>query len=355
MFRSFSVAVTLMGVFLIAAAAQAQPLRPPELPAPAPSQANREPGYLGLIADDKQEEGRGARLKEIVPESPAAQGGLLEGDLITAINSRPVHSLDDMAAVLQPLPPGAKVAFLIERNGQTQTVSVTLGNRPPPEQRKFQKFGKIDAPQSQAPGQTSSQSGPPTRYTDAPDANAAQPALLGIKTLPVDDQTRARLRLSSNAGALVIARTLGSPAEKANIPLDAVIVAVDGQRVGSPNDLSALLTQAGAGKTVELTYLWNGETARSNVTLGMSSGPNGSRAAPAPGGMANDIGRSPGAYPSNAPNSTRSYPGGGAPTPSGAMPNALPSDAQRVEALEQRVRELEQRVRQLEDQLQRRT
>jgi hypothetical protein len=151
---------------------------------------------------------------------------------------------------------------------------------------------------------------------------------------------------------LVIARTLGSPAEKANIPLDAVIVAVNGQPIANPNELSALLSQAGAGKTVDLTYLWNGETAHSNVTLGAQAGAMAGRAMLPPSGMSSDIGRSPSGYPVPP---QRSNPGPASAMPNATMPNSLPSDAQRVEALEQHVRELEQRVRQLEDQLQRRT
>jgi hypothetical protein len=263
-----------------------------------------------------------------------------------------------MGAVLKPLPPDAKVSFEIERHGQTQTVNVTLGNRPPPGQRKFQNFGRVEQ-QNPSQGQPSAQPGPGTRYTDQPDPGmAARPALLGIKTLPVDEQTRTRLRLPSNAGALVISRTLGSPAEKANIPLDAVIVALDGQRVGNPNELSALLTQAGAGKTIELTYLWNGETARSNVTLGVAAAGLNPTRVPAPGGVANDIGRAPpGSMPNAASNTIRGYPtpGYGTVPPNATMPNPARSDAQRVEALEQRVRELEEKVRQLEDQVQRRT
>jgi predicted metalloprotease with PDZ domain len=353
-------AFTSISLYALAAAAvaTAQPLRPPELPVPPQGQASSEPGYLGLIADDKQENGRGARLKEVMPESPAAQSGLVEGDLITAVNGHPIHSLDDMGAVLKPLPPGAKVAFDIERHGQTQTVNVTLGNRPPPDQRKFHNFGRVEQ-QNSPPGQPSAQPGPGTRYTDQPELGAApRPALLGVKTLPVDEQTRARLRLPSNAGALVIARTLGSPAEKANIPLDAVIVALDGQRVGNPNELSALLAQAGAGKSVELTYLWNGETARSNVTLGVAAAGLNPTRVPTPGGAASDIGRAPpGSMPNAMPNTMRAYPtpGTGATSPNANVPSAGRSDAQRVEALEQRVRELEEKVRQLEDQVQRRT
>src|SRR3954469_20785177 len=59
--------------------------------------AKAEPGFLGLIADDRQEEGRGVRVMDVMPQGPAAKAGLKAGDLITGINSREIKTMDDMA------------------------------------------------------------------------------------------------------------------------------------------------------------------------------------------------------------------------------------------------------------------
>lgn len=362
-----------------AAAAQAQPMRPPELPAPETPQAGVEPGYLGLVVDDRQENGHGVRVKDIDSESPAAKAGLQADDLITAINGQPVHSDDDLGS-LRTLQPGAKVTFQVERQGKPQNVEVTLGRRPPPDHRRFQNFGRLpEAPAGQAgqpsaepsqsgqypsgpssmPGQSSPTGGMPPPSLGVGSSGAPGRPLLGVRTLPVTEQDRLRLGLPSTAGAHVVGRTMGSAAEKASIPLDVVITAVNGTPVGTPGDLSVLLSHAGAGNEVELTYFYNGKPLQAKVTLGSA-------------GASRDIGRTepigPGTsgnpptangsstWPPTVPSTIFNHPRQTevAPQQTGAGSNQSnagsgQSDAQRIETLERRVQELEQKVQELEN------
>jgi serine protease Do len=329
--------------------AHAQPMRMPDASA-AP--AGAEPGYLGMIGDDRQENGRGVRVQDVDPDSPAAKAGLRADDLITAINGQPIHSDEDLGKILQPLSAGSKVTFQIQRQNQTQNIEVTLERRPAPEQRRYQSFGRLpngpldetnqpvaaspSTPPQTLPGQSSS----PNRFS-APNAMLAPTLssgslprpLLGVRTMPVTDQDRVRLRLPSVAGAHVMDRTPGSPAEKANIPADSVITALNGSPVTTPTDLSALLARAGAGSEVEVTYFYNGNSASTKVTLGFPgasrdiSRPNPSNSAANPSGQSN--------WPPSVPMPTNN-------------PSARGTDAQRIEALERRIQQLEQKVNDLE-------
>lgn len=353
---------------LWSSAAHAQPMRPPELPTPSPQQAGAEPGYLGMVADDRQENGRGVRVKDVDPDSPAAKAGLQTEDLITAINGQPIHSDDDLGNLLRPLQPGTKVTFQIDRQGKSQNVEATLTRRPPPEQRRYQNFGRLPEAPADQPGQTpagqsspqqlpAGQSSMPSQLS--PSGGMPSPSIgpgflprpqLGVRTMPVTEQDRIRLGLPSVAGAHVIDRTPGSPAEKANVPADSVITAVNGTPVSSPSDLSALLARAGAGAEIELTYFYNGNSARTKATLGFS-------------GASRDIGRagSMAAGPTNPPtaNAPSNWPPS-VPFPTSTPPrqtSALPpqnraqssaADAQRIDALERRIQQLEQKVQDLE-------
>ena len=99
-------------------------------------------GYLGVIADDRNEDGKGVRVMEAVATGPAAKGGLKPGDLITAIDDQPVKNVDDMTELLAGRHAGALVKFSVDRKGETRELQVRLERRPPPEKRRLPTFGK---------------------------------------------------------------------------------------------------------------------------------------------------------------------------------------------------------------------
>jgi putative serine protease PepD len=62
--------------------------------------------------------------------SPAAKAGLQSGDLITAIDGKPVTSTDQFIASLDNYSPGDVVTLTVKRGGKTLSLKVTLGVRP---------------------------------------------------------------------------------------------------------------------------------------------------------------------------------------------------------------------------------
>jgi 2-alkenal reductase len=62
--------------------------------------------------------------------SPAEDAGLLEGDIITAIDGRSVDLDHDVATLLLPHVPGDVVVMTINRDGENLDVEVTLGTLP---------------------------------------------------------------------------------------------------------------------------------------------------------------------------------------------------------------------------------
>ena len=78
---------------------------------------------------------RGAYVADVRPGSPAANAGLQGGengggDVIRAAGGEPVNTPDDLTRIISTKKPGDQVALEIFRNGSTQTVTVTLGQRP---------------------------------------------------------------------------------------------------------------------------------------------------------------------------------------------------------------------------------
>jgi S1-C subfamily serine protease len=76
--------------------------------------------------------GSGAVVNETLSGSPAAQAGLAQGDVITALNGQTINSPTDLTNGLEPEHPGDTVQLQwTDQSGQTHTASVQLKNGPP--------------------------------------------------------------------------------------------------------------------------------------------------------------------------------------------------------------------------------
>ncbi len=74
--------------------------------------------------------GAAALSAPIVAGSPAAQAGITEGDIITAVDGTPLDATHTLDLLLGQDTPGQKVTLSILRNGQTTSITVNLGTRP---------------------------------------------------------------------------------------------------------------------------------------------------------------------------------------------------------------------------------
>jgi S1-C subfamily serine protease len=66
----------------------------------------------------------------VEPGSPAADAGLREGDIITAIGSQPIDDEHPLDALLTQYAPGQTIELEVLRGSETHSVQVTLGTRP---------------------------------------------------------------------------------------------------------------------------------------------------------------------------------------------------------------------------------
>ncbi|QGJ68725.1 Hypothetical protein PBC10988_3860 [Planctomycetales bacterium 10988] len=279
---------------------QTPPNAPPPTRSTPPGQA---PGYLGLIADDRQENGRGVRILEVLPNSPAQASGLEAQDLIIAVDSDTVQSMSDLGRQLQGSVAGQRLMFQVERDGQRRLISVTLGERPNEGDRAYPQFGQIP--------------------NASEDPNAAMPqdarrALMGVRTIAVTESDRRALRLPTNLGAKVASVRPSSPASNAGIIENDVIVAIENEVINTPDELSSTVGTMQPGTTIEVSLFRNGDFRRVNVTLG--------EALPTPEEV------------------TPNFP---SPTYSDPSEESYPSPS-RIEQLEQMVYDLSRRVTELE-------
>ena len=66
----------------------------------------------------------------VVAGSPAAQAGLVAGDIITAVDGTAIDAAHPFDLVMSQLAPGASVTLNVLRDGQATTITVVLGTRP---------------------------------------------------------------------------------------------------------------------------------------------------------------------------------------------------------------------------------
>lgn len=212
---------------------------------------------------------RGALIIEVVQGSPAGEAGLqgsdreadidgfqvpVGGDVIVGIEGQEVRTLDDVVTYLAlNTQVGDAVTLTILRDGEQQSVEVTLEARP-------EQMGR-QAQQQQ------------------PSINA----YLGILGISMNPDIARAMDLPSDQEGLLISRVVqGSPADEAGLEGSTnpaiingqrvlvggdVLVGIDGQEIASAEDLRSFLQQAEPGRTVTVTVLRDGERAEVEATL----------------------------------------------------------------------------------------
>jgi serine protease Do/serine protease DegQ len=83
-------------------------------------------GQLGLSMTDVVG-AEGATIAEVQPNSPAAQAGLRKGDVVNALNGRPVRSAAELRARLGVMPAGETVELRVQRGKGSQVLKAKIG------------------------------------------------------------------------------------------------------------------------------------------------------------------------------------------------------------------------------------
>jgi serine protease Do len=97
-----------------------------------------ERGYLGVeiqaVGPDMAEalgmkKAEGAIVDKAMPDTPAANAGLREGDVITKVNGQEIKDAGDLTRQIGMMKPGEKVQLTYFRDGAEQTVEVALASQ----------------------------------------------------------------------------------------------------------------------------------------------------------------------------------------------------------------------------------
>ena len=96
-------------------------------------------GYLGiamqpvdlpdsLVSEFPLQTQQGLMIVNVEPQSPAAEAGILLGDILTKIETTSVAKLRDLQAFLEPQNIGKAIAVELIRGGKLENISLTVGD-----------------------------------------------------------------------------------------------------------------------------------------------------------------------------------------------------------------------------------
>ena len=158
----------------------------------------------------------GALVSSVQEDGPADDAGLERGDVITAIDDKPVASSNDLRNRIASTRPGSRVALTVRRDGAEKTLTATLKELP---SASASVEGEGRGERGEAGG------------------------VLGLRVEPLP-QDRARA-LGLTDGLVVAAVQPNSPASEAGIRQGDVIEEVNGKAVASASQLRDAVSAAG--------------------------------------------------------------------------------------------------------------
>ncbi|SEL60088.1 serine protease Do [Roseovarius azorensis] len=186
-------------------------------------------GWLGVriqdVTDDVAEamglEKAAGALVTDVPEGPAADAGMLAGDVILSFDGKDVADTRSLVRQVGNTEVGKAVRVLVFRDGKTTTLKITLGRR---------EDAEAAIPVAQPGGESQ---------------EPAEKTMLGLTLSPLNDELRAQLELDSNASGLVVTDVDNlSEAYEKGLRAGDLITEAGQQKVAAISDLDDRIAEA---------------------------------------------------------------------------------------------------------------
>ncbi|MBL8702674.1 MAG: Do family serine endopeptidase [Alphaproteobacteria bacterium] len=156
----------------------------------------------------------GALVAAVSPDSPAAHAGLQAGDVVTAIDDRPIASGRELAREIGGARAGTEIALKVVRAGQPHVMRLRVGTDP---------------------------ASAAAARTEAAVGNGPR---LGVVLAPLSPDLRRSLKLGAGVEGVVIDRVQpGSAADQAGLRPGDVVTAVAGAPVRDPDQAGAAIRE----------------------------------------------------------------------------------------------------------------
>ncbi|MBL7222215.1 MAG: PDZ domain-containing protein [Candidatus Brocadiae bacterium] len=205
-------------------------------------------GWLGVHLDPRPPEGgAGVRIARPLPGQPAANAGLLDGDVILEFDGKKVPDVGAFRGMVAAKKPGDRAAVKVLRGGQEEILEITLGQQPG-------TLGPL-APREAEPK-------PDQPKAPAPAAAAGEQLLPGLTVQELTPDLATAFGFGGDKGLVVTAVADDSPAAKARpapIQRGDLIKEIDRKPVTTLADAKAALEAARKANTKAIILLVRGK------------------------------------------------------------------------------------------------
>jgi serine protease Do len=164
-------------------------------------------------------EAEGALISGVETGSPADKGGLKRGDLVVGMNGKKITDVTMLRNQVASTAPGTKVDFTVIRNGQEQTIAVTLG------EYKEKKIIK---------------------------KTAYENALKGVTVQELTPSLRDKLNLEEGVAGVVITNIASDSPSQGILQVNDVIQEIDRKPVKNAQEYENIVSKIGEHDTVLL-------------------------------------------------------------------------------------------------------
>jgi serine protease Do len=173
---------------------------------------------------------KGALVQNVVPKSPAAKAGVAAGDVVTALNGKPVESSGALTRAVAVIPPGGNADLTVLRGGDRKQFSIKVAQRPEDESA----IGRGEGEESGG------------------GAAKDQTPKLGVSVAPLTPELAQQLGISGDEGVAVVDLVEGGPADRAGLRRGDLILEVNRRPVRKPEDVRNAVANLKEGQMVLL-------------------------------------------------------------------------------------------------------
>lgn len=90
-----------------------------------------DPNDVDIMETTARPQEAGVLVRGVLPKGPAAQSGLLKGDIILSINGEKMLTANQLIHLVALQKPGSTVSMQVKRGDKVKQLDVTIGTRPP--------------------------------------------------------------------------------------------------------------------------------------------------------------------------------------------------------------------------------